>query len=392
MKGSSLFAQIITTSVSASDFRKVVATHNGERHAKGFTCWHQFVSMMFLQFAKLTSLREIVDGMKGLGGKLSHLRLSSAPARSSLSYANSKRPWQLYQDLFYQLLGKFQGSLHGPRKFRFKNKLLSMDATTIDLCLSLFPWAKFRQKKGAVKVHLLLDHDGYFPVFAHITDGKGGDSRTCRDYVSMTNHLPEGSILVVDRAYVDFALFRLLIDGANFFVTRLKEGMKYQVVERRDVPAKGGILRDDLIVFTSEKARLTLGQHVLRLVEWEDPDTGERYTYLTNHLGFAASTIVRIYRDRWQIEVFFKTIKTQLKIKSFVGTSENALKTQIWTALISILLLLWLRKRAAWPWSLSNLIAFLRLNLLIHRDLFDWLDHPFKNAPEEPDVQLCIPI
>jgi hypothetical protein len=390
MKGSSLFSQIITTAVPASDFRKVVAAHNGERHAKGFTCWQQFVSMMFLQFAKLTSLREIVDGMKGLGGKLTHLRMTSAPARSSLSYANSHRPWEIYQDLFYQLLGRFQGGIRGTRKFRFKNKLLSMDATTIDLCLSLFPWAKFRQTKGAVKVHLLLEHDGYFPVFAHITDGKHGDSRACRDHVAMTEHLPEGSILVVDRAYVDFALFRLLIDGGNYFVTRLKDGMTYQVVKRRDVPAKGEILRDDLIVFTSEKARSTLGQHVLRLVEWQDPKTGERYTYLTNHLKFAAMTIVRIYRERWQIEVFFKTIKTQLKIKSFVGTSQNALKTQIWTALISILLLLWMKQRAAWPWSLSNLIAFLRLNLLVHRDLFDWLDKPFKDAPEPPDIQLCI--
>lgn len=392
MKGSSLFAQIITSAVPASDFRRLVAAHNGERHAKGFTCWHQFVSMMFLQFAKLTSLREVIDGMQGLGGKLSHLRLSSAPKRSTLSYANTHRPWQIYQDLFYQLLSRFQGDLHGPRKFRFKNKLLSMDATVMDLCLSLFPWAKFRQTKGAVKVHLLLEHDGYFPVFAHITDGHDGDSRVCRDLVAMSTHLPEGSILVLDRGYVDFALFGLLIGGGNYFVTRLKEGMNWIVREERAVPSRGGILRDALIEFQSRQAQVTLGQHLLRLVEWHDPKTGERYRFLTNHLEFGPTTIVRIYKDRWQIEVFFKTLKQQLKIKSFVGTTENALKTQIWTALITMLLLLWLKKRAAWPWSLSNLVAFLRLNLLVHRDLLEWLDTPFVHAPTAEEKQLCMQI
>lgn len=212
MKGNSLFAQIITTTLSASDFRRVVARHEGEKHAKGFTCWHQYVSMIFLQLGKLSSLREIVDGMKGLGGKLSHLRLPSAPKRSSLSYANTHRPWEIYQDLFYVLLERFQSSLHGGKRLRFKNKLLSLDATTIDLCLSLFPWAKFRQTKGAVKVHLLLDHDGYFPAFAHITDGKGSDARVCREQIAMSEHLPKGSILVVDRAYVDVALFLNLIN------------------------------------------------------------------------------------------------------------------------------------------------------------------------------------
>lgn len=392
MKGSSLFAQIITTAITRSDFRAVVAAHKGERHAKGFTCWHQFVSMMFLQAAKLTSLREVVDGMQGLGGKLAHLRLPTAPKRSTLSYANTHRPWQIYQDLFYRLLGRFEGELRGSHRFRFKNKLLSMDATVMDLCLSLFPWAKFRQTKGAVKVHLLLEHDGYFPVFAHITDGHGGDARVCRELVAMTDHLPEGSILVVDRAYVDFALFGLLIGAGNYFVTRLKEGMNWIVHEECAVPSRGGILRDALIEFRSTTAQATLGQHLLRLVEWEDPKTGERYRFLTNHLEFGPTTIVRIYKDRWQIEVFFKTLKQQLKIKSFVGTTENALKTQIWTALITMLLLLWLRKRAAWPWSLSNLVAFLRLNLLVHRDLFEWLDDPFGHAPTAAEEQLCMPI
>jgi hypothetical protein len=390
-KGSSLFAQIITTTLAASDFRAIVARYGGEKHAKGFTCWQQYVSMIFLQLGKLTSLREIVDGMKGLGGKLSHLRLSSSPKRSSLSYANAHRPWEIYQELFFVMLGRFQDSLAGPKRFRFKNKLLSMDATVIDLCLSLFPWADFRQTKGAVKVHVLLDHDGYFPTFAHITDGKAGDSRTCREQLAISEHLPKGSILVVDRAYVDFALFRMLTDRGVFFVTRLKEGMSWVAREHRAVPQRGGILRDDLIEFVGQRATL-LGQHLLRLVEWEDPATGERYQYLTNHLDFGPTTIARIYKDRWQIEIFFKTLKQNLRIKTFVGTSENALKTQIWTALITMLLLLWMKKRAAWAWSMSNLIAFLRLNLLMHRDLFDWLDDPFYDAPVLDEEQLCIPL
>lgn len=194
MTGLSLFSQIITRDVPESDFQNLVAAHNGERHAKGFTCWHQFVSMMFLQFAKLTSLREAIDGMQGLGGKLSHMRLSSLPKRSTLSYANTHRPWQIYQDLFYRWLSRFQGDLHGPRKFRFKNKLLSMDATVMDLRLSLIPWAKFRYTKGTMKVPLPLAHDGYFPAFAHIIDGHGGDSRVSWEVVAMSTHLPEGSI------------------------------------------------------------------------------------------------------------------------------------------------------------------------------------------------------
>jgi hypothetical protein len=389
MKSSSLFAQIITTTITASDFRSIVSKYEGEKHAKGFTCWHQFVGMVFLQLAKLTSLREIVDGMKGLGGKLSHLRLPSAPKRSSLSYANAHRPSQIYQELFYHLLGRFQTSLHGAKKFRFKNKLLSMDATTIDLCLSLFPWANFRQTKGAVKVHLLLDHDGYFPVFAHITDGKGGDARVCREQVALSEHLPKGSIVVFDRAYVDFSLFRMLNDRGVYFVTRLKEGMNWVVREHRPIPKQGGILRDDVIEFCSTRASV-LGQHLFRIVELEDPETGERYVYLTNHMDFGATTIVRIYKDRWQIEIFFKTLKQNLRIKTFVGTSENALKTQIWTALITILLLMWMKKLAAWSWSMSNLVAFLRLSLLTHRDLFDWLNDPFHDAPVVDADQLCI--
>jgi len=345
--------------------------------------------MLFLQLGHLTSLREIVDGMKGLGGKLSHLRLPSAPKRSTLSYANTHRPWEIYRDLFYTMLGRLQSDLKDPRRFRFKNKLLSMDATVMDLCLSLFPWAQFRQTKGAVKVHLLLDHDGYFPVFAHITDGKTCDSRVCRNQIAMSEHLPEGRILVFDRAYIDFALFRTLLDRGVFFVTRLKKGMRWYVRKRNIAPRQGNIIRDDEIEFYSDTAKV-LGQHRLRLVEWEDPQTGDRYQFLTNHLAFGATTIARIYKDRWQIETFFKTLKQNLKIKTFVGTSENALKTQIWTALITVLLLLWMKKRAAWAWSLSNLVAFLRLNLLTHRDLLQWLDDPIKAAPEGPEEQLYI--
>ena len=344
---------------------------NAERHAKGFTCWDQFVAMVFCQLGQAKSLREICGGLASSLGKLRHLGIQSAPNRSTLSYANEHRPWQLYENVFYQLLDRCQLLANGKKKFRFKNKLFSLDATVIKLCVELFDWAKYRQTKGAVKLHLLLDHDGYLPVFAHITEGLVHEVNVARDL-----SFPPGSIVAIDRGYWDYGLFSRWTDDGVYFVTRMKSNAVYDVIEQRAVPQDRAILGDCTIRLNSKKCR-----HTLRMIEVWDARNCKVVTLLTNHLGFGATTIADVYRDRWQIEIFFKTIKQNLKIKTFVGTSPNALLVQIWTALISILILKYLKLRSSFCWSMSNLVAMLRYNLFTHRDLWEWIDSPYEPPP-----------
>ena len=314
-------------------------------------------------------------------GKLIHLGVRDAPKRSTLSYANKHRPWELYENVFYQLLEKCQLQTPGKTKFRFRNKLLSLDATVIDLCVTLFDWADFRQTKGAVKLHLLLDHDGYLPTFAQITEGNVHEVK-----IAQKLHFPTGSIVVVDRGLTDFSLFRRWTDEGVYFVTRQKFNAAYQIVERRNVPENRGVLSDEVIRFTGPKTKHDC-PHLLRRIVYQDKETGKKLVFLTNHLDFGATTIASIYKDRWQIELFFKALKQNLKVKTFVGTSPNALKTQIWTALIAMLLLKYLQLRSRLNWALSNLVALLHWNLFTYRDLWRWLDNPFETPPLPPMPQ-----
>ena len=378
----SLFSQILQV-IPRVSFLRLVYECGAERHAKGFSSWDQYVAMLSCQLAQAKSLREISDGLAVTCGKLSHLGLRTAPARSTLSYANAHRPWQLYQNAFFHLRDFCRSESPGKKKrFRFKNKLLSLDSTTIDLCLSLFPWADFRQTKGAVKLHLLLDHDGYLPDFAVITDGKTTDVITARHFT-----LPTGSIVAMDRGYCDFELFRQWNDSGVFFVTRLKNNAVYEVVHNRSLPQRGNVLTDQIIRFTGFRTRLKYPELLRRVVVWDEENQRE-IELLTNHHRFGATTISRIYRDRWEIELFFKVLKQHLKIKTFVGTSPNALKTQIWTALIAVLLLKYLQFRSQYNLPLCRLVALLRLNLFSYRNLWDWLDDPFETPPELPNPQL----
>ena len=357
----SMFSQLLKL-FPRTEFQVLVKRTHAERHARGFTCWGQFVAMLFCQLGRAHSLREICGGLRSCEGKLSHLGIT-APNRSTLAYANEHRPWQLYRAVFHELLARCQPLAQGRRKFRFKNKLVSLDSTVIDLCASLFDWAKFRQTKGAVKLHLLLDHDGYLPSVVVITEGRRHDVRVARHL-----RFDPGTILIVDRAYVDYAWFgRLTTDGV-FFVTRLKDTAVYEVVERRRVPEHSQVRRDEVIRLTGAEAE-TKCPHRLRRVEVSAPEKDDTLVFLTNHLAFGATTIAAIYKDRWQIELFFKALKQNLKIKTFVGTSANALKVQVWTALIAMLLLKYLQLKARFAWSLSNLVALLRMNLFTYRDL-----------------------
>jgi hypothetical protein len=379
-KFSSIFGQILQI-FSKRDFYKAVIETQAERGAKGFTCWEQFVAMLFCQLGQANSLREITGGLATCLGKLRHLGVDSAPHRSTLSYANEHRPWQLYQKVFYDLLARCQALSYGRKRFRFKNKLFILDATLIELCVGLFDWAQYRKTKGAVKLHLLLDHEGYLPVFADLTKGKVHEI-----HVAKGLSFPRGSILAIDRGYTDYRLFGKWTEKGVYFVTRQKDNADYTVVEERKIPNDKNIWKDEIIELNGFYASKHC-PYPLRRVEVWDEESGKVIVLLTNHLKFSPKTISAIYKDRWQIEIFFKTIKQNLKIKTFVGTSPNAVLIQIWTALIAILVLKYLKFRSTFNWSLSNLVAMLRYNLFTYRDLWEWINNPFETLPIVPDVE-----
>jgi hypothetical protein len=370
-----MFSQLLKL-IPRTDFQRLVQQTGAEARSKGLSSWSQFVAMLFCQLGRAHSLREIEGGLKSCEGKLVHLGIET-PARSSLSYANAHRPWELFEQVFYGLYERVAAQVTGKRKFRFKNKLVSLDATVIDLCLSLYDWAKFRRTKGAVKLHLVLDHDGYLPCFGVITDGKVQD-------VTVAHQLAfaPGTIVVDDRGYNDYRLFAEWTETEVFFVTRLKANAQFEVVEEREPPQHRRILNDQTIRLTGSGGPEKC-PHLLRRIEAVREETGDILVFLTNHHGLGASTIAAVYKERWQIELFFKALKQNLKIKTFVGTSANAVKTQIWTALISMLLLRYLQLTARFNWSLANLVALLRMNLFTHRDLMAWLAEPF-GTPSEP--------
>jgi hypothetical protein len=375
----SLFSQILSL-FQRSDFARHVREIKAEYHARGFSSWDQFVAMLFCQLAQARSLREITDGLKSCEGKLKHLGLEVEPKRSTLSYANAHRPWQLFERLFYDLLTQCQAI--SPRKrFRFKNRLLTMDSTTVELCASMFDWAHWRQTKGAVKLHLLLDHDGYLPVFGHVSEGKLGDVK-----VAQSLDFPKGSIVALDRGYIDYHLFSRWTREGVYFVSRLKKNADVQIVEKYSVPEGKGVLKDHKVRLQAFVAGRPDLEDLRCVTIWLE-DKKQELELLTNNFKLAASTIADIYKQRWQIELFFKLLKQQLKIKTFVGTSANAVRIQIWTALIAVLIIRYLQFRSAFKWAVSNLVALLRWNLFSYRDLWEWLNRPF-DTPPEPSTQL----
>ena len=312
------------------------------------------------QLAGRVSLRDIVSNLSAQSHKLYHLGAKNV-SRSSLSRVNEQQPYTLYETLFAKLLSRCQGVApkHG---FKFKNKLYSLDASTIDLCLSVFPWAEFRSTKAAVKLHMGLDHDGLIPAFLTITEGKAHDITVARSL-----QLPKHSIVVMDRGYNDYSWYSHLNSNQIFFVTRLKKNTKYRVIERRSVESSQGLTSDQTIKLTGTKAHLCPLK--LRRVGFKDFETGQQYYFLTNNFKLAASTIAAIYKSRWQIELFFKWIKQNLKIKSFVGTSKNAVMTQIWIAVCLYLLLAYIKFISQIGHSLQQILRLIQLNLFARREM-----------------------
>ena len=377
MKVCSIFSQVLKL-FSRREFEKAVKEHKAERHARGFTSWGQFMAMLFCQLGRAHSLREICGGLACCEGQLKHLGVPVAPKKSTLAYANENRPWELYQAVFEQTLWKCQElvrSQGGRKRFRFKNKLVSLDGSIIDLSVSMFDWAKFRRTKGAIKLHLLLDHDGYLPAFAVVSEGKTSEIQVAR-----TLRFAPGTILAIDRGYVDYEWFRELTQEEVYFVTRMKEKAVYEVKEGLESPQNSQVICDQIICFP-RLAREGEKPVLFRRVEIWDREKQESLVFLSNLLAFGATTIAAIYKDRWQVELFFKALKQTLKIKTFVGTSANAVRTQVWTALIAMLVLKYLQLKSTFCWSLSTLAALLRQQLFFYRDLWVWLDDPFQAPP-----------
>jgi hypothetical protein len=361
---------------SRYDFQKAVDETGTEIHARGFGSWNHFVAMLFGQLAGQDSLRGIEAGLASQSQGLYHLGITPVH-RSTLAYANEHRSHELFKKVFLSMLSKCQ-PIAPKHKFRFKNPVFSLDATTIDLCLSIFDWAKFRKTKGAVKLHVKLNHSGYLPNFVTMTTGKVHEQR-----VAPMVPFEKGDVVVFDRGYSSFEWFASLCERGCYFVTRLKRNAAYRIIERRDVSAHPNILSDHTVEFKGFYSHKKL-PYRLRVVHAVDPETGKRIKILTNHMTWSARTIAAIYKERWQIEIFFKTIKQQLQIKSFVGTSKNALLSQLWIAMIAYLLLSYLKFKSKFNWSLYTLSSILPTNLFARRSLWDWLNKPYHASRCEP--------
>ncbi len=347
--------------VPRHEFETLANRHHSGRAFRTASRWSQFVTLAIAQLAGRSSLRDIVENISSQAHRLYHLG-SAKLSRSNLSRINEDKPYTLYEALFGKLLSRCQGMTPG-HDFRFKNPLYSLDASTIDLCLSAFPWADFRSTKGAIKLHVGLNHDGYLPEFAVITEGKTSDVE-----IGRTLTFPKGSIVAIDRGYNDYAWYNQLTENQIFFVTRLKSNAKTRVVCRRSVLKDKGLTSDQTIEFTDTQA-VKKCPIQLRRIGYRDLQTGKHYVFLTNNFKLAAKTIADIYKARWQVELFFKWIKQNLKIKSFIGTSKNAVMTQIWIALCVYLLLAYIKFQSKLNKSMQQILRLLQLNLFEKRDL-----------------------
>ena len=371
---STVLAQFLNL-VPRHEFESLAKRHHEGRKLRSMTRWNQFVAMAVGQLAGRCSLRDIVSNLSAQGRKLYHLGVG-AVARSSLARVNETQPHALYEELFGRLLARCRTAAPG-HGFRFRNPLYPLDATTIDLCLSVFPWARFRRAKGAVKLHLGLDHAGLLPAFARVTDGKAGDIEAARAL-----RLPAGSIVAADRAYMDFDWINSLISQGVFLVTRLKRRIRFRILERRPVNRAQGVTSDQTIEFASARGRKRC-PHRLRRIGYRDPETGRHYVFLTTNFTLSAKTVADIYKSRWQVELFFKWIKQNLRIKSFVGTSRNAVMTQVWIALCVYLLLAYIKFANRLAWSMQEILRVLQMNLFDRRAILDVLA-PSSDPPDDP--------
>jgi hypothetical protein len=381
MTNITLFSQIISK-LDRLKFSKLVKEKQSDKHQKGYNSWTHLVAMLFCQFAKSQSVRDISNGLRSATGNLNHMGIQKAPSKSSISYQNKHRTWELFREYYYQLFDSL-GQQAGFKqiKFRIKSKIFLLDATTISLCLSLFDWAKYKTAKGAVKMHTLLDFDGNLPAYVNITDGKTADNKGAYDIP-----LLKGSVIVADRFYNDFSLLNVWDSKGVYFVIRHKENIQYNVIKENELPDNRHqhILKDEIIELKNKSSKDKYPKRLRRVAIWDEVNK-QVIELITNHMKWTSNTIGELYRSRWDVEIFFRDIKQLLHIKSFIGTSQNAVMIQIWTALITILMLKALKAMAKYNWHLSNLVAFIRLNLFVKINLQQWIDKPFEEYEEPPE-------
>lgn len=378
---STVLAQMLKI-VPRHEFDALAREHHQGRKLRKMSRWSQFVAMASAQLCGRASLRDLIHNLEAQLTKLYHLGLRRV-TRSSLARVNENQPHQMYEALFHKLLGRCQKLAPG-HGFRFNNKLYSLDATTIDLCLKVFPWSHSQQSKGAIKLHVGLDHGGMLPEFVAISDGKTHDITAGRAL-----RLPKGSMVVFDKGYIDYQWFNSLNEQGISFVTRQKRNARYEVTERRSVNKRQGLTSDQTIQMNGSKStRCTIP---LRRIGYRDPETGKHFVFLTNNFRLAASTIAQIYKARWHVELFFKWIKQNLKIKAFLGTSKNAVMTQIWVAMCVYLMLAYIKFLSKSALSLQQIIRLLQLNLFERRSLQALIEPgPPDEEPPTPQQSLML--
>lgn len=380
MSNITLFSQIIKK-IDRSIFKKLVEEKQTDKACKGFDSWTHLVSMLFCHFAKSTSVRDISNGLRSATGNLNHLWIAKAPSKSSISYQNKRRDSDLFKELYYGLLKHLgqQASLSRV-KLRIKAPVYLLDSTVVSLCLSMFDWATFRTKKGAVKMHTLLDYDGKLPVYVNITEGSMADNKGAYDIP-----LEKGSVIVADRYYNDFPMLNIWDSKGVFFVIRHKDNLKFSTINERQLPENTAqeVLIDEEIELVNPQSKVKYPGKLRRVAVWDEKNQ-QTVELITNNFKWSAKTIGDLYRCRWEIEIFFRDIKQLLHIKTFIGTSKNAVMIQIWTALITILLLKVMKATAKFGWHLSNLVAFIRLNIFVKIELQKWLDKPFEDHEKPP--------
>jgi hypothetical protein len=350
-------------------FQRFVGQHNGDRYVKKLTCRNQLSILLYAQATGKNSLRDIETGLLVEHKRWYHLGLNTI-ARSTLAKANERRPYQIYESLFYKLVEQCQILRSGTAGFSFKNDLKAIDASTIDLCLNLFPWAQFRKAKGAIKLHTVFDIRSQIPEMIIITDGKCSDIKGIRD-MDLSQYA-KGTIFVIDRGYTDYAFLKKIKEAGHHFIIRRKKGAQTIVLGQHRNATGKGVLKDERIGFVLEKARAAYPDD-LRLVTFHDVEHDVLYEFLTDEFRLSAANIAALYKRRWDIELFFKWIKQHLKIKTFLGTSKNAVLTQIWIAMIYYLLLAWVKFQTKFKGSLLDLTRIVQAALLKQVSLLNLL-------------------
>ena len=378
--GKTLFAQFIEQ-LPHREFSKCVARYNGNYRTRSFSCWDQFLCMAFAQLAGLDSLGDTVSCLRTPDRKLYHLGIRGHVSKSTLAKANELRDWRIYEDFAMQLIGLarklYEGEVWGEK---LKQSVYAFDSSTIDLCLTLFPWAKFRKRKAAIKLHTLLDVVSQIPTVIHVTAGKIHD-------VNLLDKLvyEAGAVYLMDRGYIDYSRLYRLHCAKAFYVTRAKKNAKFRRVESRTVNRAAGIIRDQ-IVRLSNPGMLACYPERLRRIVYIDPETGKRLVFLTNNFELPAETIAALYRSRWKVELFFKWIKQNLRIKAFYGTSENAVKTQIWIAITMYVLAAIIKKRMNLEAPLSKILLIFRIHSFEKTPLREAL---YENGLLKKEIDSC---